>query len=117
MKAEFVKPFLESDSSVHDRLRTAVDLIAHIIVAEYSEDVSTLFATGGGALNQFLVSQLREALSPLQIELIIPATEIIECKEAILMALMGYLRVQNKINVLSSVTGATSDTVAGCIYL
>ena len=50
-------------------------------------------------------------------KLVIPEKEMIEFKEAILMALMGYLRLHNKVNVFSSVTGASSDTVAVSIYI
>jgi len=69
--------------------------------------------TGGGAFNKYLVSRIR-ALSPIPVEL--PDEDIIQYKEAILMALMGVLRIENETNVLASVTGASFDTVGGCIY-
>jgi len=117
VQTEFVKEFVNYSATVEDKLRTAVELIVHIIVSEYSEKTSTLFVTGGGAFNTFLISRLRDSLALIKVDLIIPSKEIVECKEAILMALMGYLRVHNKVNVFSSVTGATSNTVAGCIYV
>lgn len=117
VQKEFVKEFLNFEASAEDKLRTAVDVIVHIITSEYSNEISNVFATGGGALNLFLMAELQKSLASLDIKLIIPAKEIIEFKEAILMALMGYLRIHNKVNVFSSVTGATSDTVAGCIYV
>jgi len=117
VQQEFVKQFLAFDAPIHDKLRTAVDLIVHITVAGYSSDISSVFATGGGALNQFLISELNNSLSSIGVDLVIPNKDIIEFKEAILMALMGYLRIHKKVNVFSSVTGATSDTISGCIYL
>ena len=73
-----------------------------------------MMVTGGGALNRFLVEELDKKL-PLTV--VVPDEQTIEFKEAILMALMGVLRVRDEINCLSSVTGAEQDTIGGCIYL
>lgn len=113
---EFVSLFRHDTNPLADRLRTAVELIATIIVNEIQAPTKSIFVTGGAAFNSFLMKQLKEKLSAQQVGLIIPDKSVIEFKEAILMALMGYLRVSNKLNVFSSVTGATSDTIAGCIY-
>lgn len=112
---EFVKPFLEHQGKNSDKLRTAVELITLTITAE-TEENNTVLATGGGALNTFLMTRLEEELQQKDNNLIIPEKEMVEFKEAILMALMGYLRISNKVNVFSSVTGASSDSIAGCIY-
>ena len=45
-----------------------------------------------------------------------PSHQISEFKEALLMALMGYLRVNEQPNCLASVTGASRDSVGGIIY-
>jgi anhydro-N-acetylmuramic acid kinase len=45
----------------------------------------------------------------------IPNHTIVEYKEALVFALLGLLRNENKINVLSSVTGATQDHSSGRI--
>ena len=39
-----------------------------------------------------------------------------EFKEAILMALLGVLRLENIPNCLASVTGARRDTIGGAVY-
>ncbi|MEM9647006.1 MAG: anhydro-N-acetylmuramic acid kinase [Bacteroidota bacterium] len=74
-----------------------------------------LFATGGGALNQFFMDTLQAALGS-QIEVVVPNKELIAYKEALVFALMGVLRLQNKTNVLSSVTGAKEDSCSGVIF-
>jgi anhydro-N-acetylmuramic acid kinase len=51
------------------------------------------------------------------IEVHIPSKIIIEFKEALIFALMGALRIEKKINVLSSVTGAKRDSSSGVIYM
>lgn len=112
---EFVQPFLDHAGSVTDKLHTATRLIAKTIAAESGRE-NHIYATGGGALNSFLMECLDEELQNQNNKLVIPDAKMIEFKEAILMALMGYLRLHDKVNVFCSVTGATSDTVAGCIY-
>lgn len=109
--------------SIEDKLRTVVELIAFQINASlqviaqregvsYSpEDV--LYITGGGAFNKFLIEKIQEYV-PLKV--IVPDAETVEFKEALLVALMGVLRVTNKVNCLSSVTGSERDNIGGCIY-
>ena len=50
------------------------------------------------------------------LELVVPDIETVNFKEAIVIALMGALRVENKVNCLCSVTGASVDTVGGVLY-
>ncbi|WP_309597666.1 hypothetical protein [Flavobacterium oreochromis] len=50
------------------------------------------------------------------IEITVPNKNIIEFKEALIFAFLGVLKLQHKINVLSSVTGAFEDHSAGFIY-
>ena len=116
VQREFVDLFRNDTYAVNDRLRTAVELIVTIISNELQADSKSVFVTGGGAFNTFLMQLLQHKLAEKQIELVLPDKEVVEFKEAILMALMGYLRIHDKVNVFSSVTGATSDTIAGCVY-
>jgi anhydro-N-acetylmuramic acid kinase len=50
-------------------------------------------------------------------EIILPSKELIHFKEALIFAFLGYLRLNNNINVLNSVTGASRNCVAGALYL
>lgn len=76
-----------------------------------------LLATGGGAFNTFLVNRLTDALAPLQIEVVIPDEKLIQYKEAMIMAFMGVLRWRQEYNVLSSVTGASRDSIGGALWI
>lgn len=79
-----------------------------------SKEISCL-VTGGGAYNHYLMKQLQEnSLNGLNY--VLPKNELIDFKEAILFALLGYLRWNNEINVLASVTGATKDHCSGDVY-
>jgi len=114
---QFVQPFLSADSfTVEDRLNTAVEFIIKTITNELSIKDQSLLVTGGGALNTFLIERLSQECAKLNIDLVVPSKQVIEFKEGILMALMAYLRILKKSNVLSSVTGASNDTVAGAIF-
>ena len=73
-----------------------------------------LLATGGGALNVFLIQLMKEKLKN-SAEVIIPEKQIIEFKEALVFALLGVLRVRGGINCLRSVTGARVDSSGGIL--
>lgn len=70
--------------------------------------------TGGGAHNSFAMQMLRSQTQDFA-SLLIPDHQLIDYKEALIFAFMGYLRVQNKINVYHSVTGASADSCAGTL--
>jgi anhydro-N-acetylmuramic acid kinase len=74
----------------------------------------TLFITGGGAYNDFLIERIQFHLP--FIKIIRPENKILEFKEAIIFALLGVLKLREEINVLSSVTGAKADHSSGYIY-
>ncbi len=95
-----------------DKLRTIYEHIA-IQIAKISSDNGKLLITGGGAYNSFLIERIK-TLSSLEVTL--PDPRIIEYKEALIFAFLGVLRIQNKINCLSSVTGASKDSSCGIIF-
>jgi anhydro-N-acetylmuramic acid kinase len=68
--------------------------------------------TGGGTYNRFLIDQIQQHTSCF---LEIPDLTIVDYKEALVFALLGLLRKENQINVLSSVTGAKHDHSSGRI--
>lgn len=81
-----------------------------------SKQTRTLLATGGGALNSYLIQNIAHFLTPQQVEIVVPDRSIIEFKEAILMTLMGYFRKKNIPNTLASVTAAQRNTIGGALY-
>jgi anhydro-N-acetylmuramic acid kinase len=76
-----------------------------------------LLATGGGAFNIFLVERLTEELNAMQVEVVVPDEKLIQYKEAMIMAFMGVLRWRQEYNVLSSVTGASRDSIGGALWI
>lgn len=76
-----------------------------------------LLVTGGGAFNTFLLQQLSESLKPLGIEVIVPDDNLVQYKEALIMAFIGVLRWRQEYTVLSSVTGAQRDSIGGALWI
>lgn len=75
---------------------------------------TSLFITGGGAYNSYLITLLKQLLP--QTQIIVPDDNTIQYKEALIFGLLGVLRLRNEDNVLSSVTGAARDHCSGKVY-
>lgn len=117
---EFVKeavlPLIEKFGiSIEDKLRTFTEHIALQTALALPTKKGSLFVTGGGVYNDFLISRIQHYLPEMKI--IIPENKILEFKEALIFALLGVLKLRDEINVLSSVTGANKDHSSGYIYL
>ena len=125
-----VFPIIEQDKlAVADALRTytehiavqiakaASDLLAKEKTINERDKTHSLLITGGGAFNRFLVERIQERLQPLSIETAVPDQQLINYKEALVMALIGVLRWREEYNVLSSVTGAGRNSVNGALWL
>ncbi len=120
-------PIIKSfDYSPEDKLNTFCNFIAERISQEIKhiclkEDTDfhgqSMLVTGGGAYNQYLMECIAEiCLNENGIHVSIPPKQIVEFKEALLMALAGLLRVKNIPNMMATVTGASVDNIGGCIY-
>jgi len=119
---EIVFPLVKSfDLSIPDALRTYVEHIVLQIKNQASkiqlQGNQKMLVTGGGAFNNFLVKRLKEELQELNIEIVIPDENIIQYKEALIMALIGVLRWRQEYNVMSSVTGAERDSIGGAVWI
>ena len=73
--------------------------------------------TGGGAFNKFVVSRIQHLLLSINYQIYIPADEVVNYKEALIMALLGTLRWREQYTVLTSVTGASRNSVGGALWL
>lgn len=120
---EIVYPLIKQNGlNVEDAMRTYVEHIcvqikAAIVSCKLSVVNSKLLITGGGAFNLFLVKSLKEVLEEIKIEIIIPDKNVINYKEALVMALIGTLRWREEYNVLASVTGAKQNSIGGALWL
>jgi len=109
-------PILEKHTvSVHDKLATCVEyMVVKITQTLIDASLKSVLITGGGAYNSFFISELKKRFIG---NITIPSAEIIEFKEAIIFAYLGYLRINHKVNTLQSVTKAKGDSIGACVYV
>ena len=82
-------------------------------ISKNINDSEKVLLSGGGTYNNNLVDILQNEYN---INTYIPNKQIIDFKEALIFALLGVLRIQNKVNCLKSVTGAIKNHSSGDIY-
>lgn len=108
-------PLVKFDRDIENNLRTIIEHEATQIAAILNKNkLRTVMITGGGALNTFLVERIRHYFDG---EVILPAREIIEFKEAIVFAFLGALYLEGEPNCLHEVTGAEKDVCSGVLHL
>lgn len=113
--------------SLQDRLHTACWQIARSIdesIRAIERNASlppaphNMLVTGGGAFNTFLVECIRAKCEKNRsLAVATPKPQIIEFKEAILMALMGALRLEGLPNTLPTATGGSTGSCGGGLHL
>ena len=96
----------------HNILRTFLEHVAHQI-SQIIQPFDTILFTGGGVYNDFLIKRIEDIGKN---NIIIPADDIINYKEALIFALLGLLKLQGQVNCLSSVTGAQKNHSSGKIF-
>ena len=116
---EFVKgiilPMMNRYSiAVPNQLNTFTEHVAIQIACALPKKSGSVFITGGGAYNDYLLKRIQFHLP--EMEIIIPSASILEFKEALIFALLGVLKLRQEINVLSTVTGASKNHSSGVIY-
>ncbi|MFN0730034.1 anhydro-N-acetylmuramic acid kinase [Polaribacter gochangensis] len=98
--------------TIKDVLATFIEHVA-IQIAASTKKCKNIFITGGGAFNEFLMQRMKHHSS---LEIIIPNSQIVNYKEALIFAFLGLLRIDNQVNCLKSVTGASENHSSGEIF-
>jgi len=97
-----------------DILRTFVEHVAmQISIKVESNPSKTILVAGGGAYNIFLIERIQWYTKT---QLIIPNDTIINYKEALVFALLGFLKDEGQNNCLKSVTGASKNHSSGIVF-
>ena len=114
LSSEFLS--LINDFSVPSSImRTIVEheaiQIAKVLI---NEKLSSVYITGGGAKNNFLIERIAAHYSG---NIIIPELELIDFKEAIIFAFLGYRYLENKATNDPSATGANRSIVSGVLHI
>lgn len=107
-------PILKKISKPEDRLCTCVEHISEQIGRIVQQHkIKSLFISGGGAFNGYLL----ERLAATGINIVLPEPSVIEYKEALIFGFLGVRFLEEKVNCLSSVTGASHDVCGGVLHL
>ncbi|MCF6167534.1 anhydro-N-acetylmuramic acid kinase [Lutibacter sp.] len=112
---ETIFPMIDKyNLEIRDILRTFVEHVAVQIAKKIdSNSKKTVLVAGGGAYNTFLINRIQ---SYTKTQLIIPEDTIINYKEALVFALLGFLKDEEQINCLKSVTGANKNHCSGIVF-
>jgi anhydro-N-acetylmuramic acid kinase len=102
-----------SEIPLEDLLNTFSKHFASQIASNIKSTKKTLI-TGGGAYNDYLIQNIIDLTES---EIIIPNSDIIEYKEALIFGFLGVLKDLNINNCYSSVTGAMKDHSSGNIFI
>lgn len=98
----------------HALLRTYAEHIAYQVANQLNElHLNQVMVSGGGALNTFLIERIQSFFHG---KLVVADVQLLNFKEAIIFAFLGYLYLNNKMNVLSSATGSASDSCSGVLH-
>ncbi len=109
----FQPMLVQAPLSLRDKMRTMVEHIAFQITRDIEAMPNgKVLVTGGGALNKFLIERMQQLAHH---ELYVPDKLLVNYKEALIFAFLGFLRINNEVNTLASVTGALEDSCSGSI--
>lgn len=76
-------------------------------------ELQSVYVTGGGAMNTYLMEEVKKRYAG---TVMIPSTQLLEFKEAIVFAYLGKRFLDRAFNCLASVTGATENVCGGRLH-
>lgn len=119
VKQTWIK-FLDSRTeSIVDLLANTTEAIAVLILNHLQEIASQqpkILVTGGGAHNLYLFKRIKALSASKKFLFELPDSKIINYKECLLMAYLGYLTTHSKPYDIQSVTGASANCIGGAIH-
>ena len=107
-------PKITSEESPENLLHTlSLHIAEQIINCLHQFELKSVYITGGGAKNTYLIDLIRRDYHG---KVIIPDTTTIDFKEAIVFAYLGFKYLLNQSNNLPSVTGAERKLCTGVLH-
>ncbi len=112
-----ITPLIHHRTNYTTLIATFTEHTAYQIAKAVNEQahIHTVLATGGGTFNTYMLTRIQAHSE--RATYTFPTAEVVAFKEAIVFALLGYLRVNTIPNALASVTGACKNSCGGAIYL
>jgi anhydro-N-acetylmuramic acid kinase len=119
VEKSWIKSIDKMTSSENDLLASVTEAIAILIhshLRPLAGSNANVLVTGGGAHNAYLMERLNALSTGDGFAFAIPAEDIINYKECVLMAYLGYLTTHTKPYGIARMTGATRDSIGGALY-
>ena len=119
VQSTWIQYLMTSKESSVDLLASTSEAIAHMVIKHLSPlhlKGGKVLVTGGGAHNVHLMKRIAAIADDFNITIQLPTPQIIDYKECLLMAYLGYLTMNGRSYEIKDITGATSDTIGGAIF-
>jgi anhydro-N-acetylmuramic acid kinase len=119
VQSSWIKYLDASDESINNLLASVTEAIA-ILIHEHLQLLygvaSNVLVTGGGAHNTHLINRLNALSASDHFTFHLPSSVVINYKECLLMAWLGYLTTHGRSYGIDAVSGAGRDTIGGALY-
>lgn len=119
VQSSWIKYLNESDESTINLLAIVTEAIALMIhdhLQLFQGVTIKILVTGGGAHNTHLINRLNSLSAAEHFTFQLPSSVIINFKECLLMAWLGYLTAHGRSYGIAEVSGASRDTIGGALY-
>ena len=75
--------------------------------------MTSVYLSGGGVKNKFLINALKKRYTG---NIIVPDEQVIDFKEALIFAFLGYCYLLNRATTIKTVTGSTLSLSTGVYH-
>lgn len=119
VQSSWIKYLDGSDEPITNLLASVTEAIAILIHdhLQFFRGVATkVLVTGGGANNTHLISRVNALFAAEHFTFHLPSSVIINYKECLLIAWLGYLTAHERSYGIDEVSGASSDSIGGALY-
>lgn len=119
VKATWIDYLEGRTEAAEDLLSTTTRAIVDMIMLHISPVITRpakIMVTGGGAHNRHLMELLQKAGMDYGLTFDIPEARIIDHKESVMMALLGWMRLHQRPSGIYALTGARVDSIGGAIF-
>ncbi|RPH30273.1 MAG: anhydro-N-acetylmuramic acid kinase [Bacteroidales bacterium] len=114
VESTFAPIIKDYNISPEDKLSTVYEHISQqICIVTNRINGKNILITGGGTHNGLLIHLIRNKSNH---SIVTPDNLTIDFKEALIFAFLGVLYIQKQYSALASVTGASTNSISGCLY-
>ena len=107
-------PLISEDLDPKTILRTVSTHIATQITHTLkANNISSVYLSGGGVKNKFLINELKKSYFG---NIIVPDEQVIDFKEALIFAFLGYCYLLNRATTIQTVTGSALSLSTGVYH-